>query len=162
MYKLVTYSIGFASGVISLILSVQTNIPLILSSSQSINEINYSVSTDFTLSLDKIVNTVYAQSIMHTLTSSVNPLEVGIGSLLLFSSIVWLFSYQFGLFLNLRYSKVGWPKRIIFHLQTLAFCPLVGLVETFPAFYAFIEYFIRKQVSKAKKIPIYDFYVINK
>ena len=162
MYKLVSYSVGFASGIISLILSVQTNILLIMPSSQSISEINNSISTGVTMSLDKVLNTVYTQSIIHSLINSVTPLDFGIGSLLLFSSVVWLFSYQFGLFLNLRYSKINWPKRIIFHLQTLAFCPLIGLVETFPAFCAFIEYYVRRQTNTAKKIPTYDFYVVNK
>jgi hypothetical protein len=87
--------------------------------------------------------------------------EIGIGTLLLFTSLVWLASYQLGLFLNLRYSKMGWAKRMMLHLQTLVLCPIIGLVETFPAFWATIEYQIHKKQT-AEKMPVYDFYVVSK
>jgi hypothetical protein len=64
--------------------------------------------------------------------------------------------------LNLRYSKIGWAKRLVFHAQTLLLCPLIGLVETFPAFWAMIEYQLKKKKSKAEEVPVYDFYVISK
>jgi hypothetical protein len=46
-------------------------------------------------------------------------------------------------------------------LQTLFLCPVIGLVETFPAFWATIEYSVKKK-QMAEKISLYDFYVINK
>ena len=79
---------------------------------------------------------------------------------MLFTSLVWLASYQTGLFLNLRYSKIGWAKRLLLHVQTLLLCPIIGLVETFPAFWATIEYGVKKRTTE--KTPIYDFYVISK
>jgi len=36
-----------------------------------------------------------------------NPIEISVGLMLLFSSIVWLLSYQVGLFLNLRHTKIS-------------------------------------------------------
>jgi len=93
--------------------------------------------------------------------AAINPIDFGIASLLLFTSLVWLGSYQLGLFLNLRYSKMHWVKRFLMHIQTLAYCPLIGLIETFPAFWATLEYVVRKN-RKQEKVPIYDFYVIRK
>src|ERR671919_428206 len=76
--------------------------------------------------------------------------------------ILLLFSYQMGLFLNLRYSEIASKKRVFMHLQTLVLSILIGLVETFPAFYAMIEYCIGKRKDKNSNIKIYDFYVIEK
>jgi hypothetical protein len=67
-----------------------------------------------------------------------------------------------GLFLNLRYSEIASKKRVLMHLQTLVLSILIGLVETFPAFYAMIEYCIGKRKDKNSNIKIYDFYVIEK
>jgi hypothetical protein len=69
-------------------------------------------------------------------------------------------SYQVGLFLNLKYSKIGIAKRLVMHVQTLFLCPIIGLVETFPAFWATIEFYFKKK--KEEKVPVYDFYVISK
>ncbi len=93
--------------------------------------------------------------------ASINPVGVGVESILLFTSLVWISSYQLGLFLNLKYTKIGWKKRLILHLQTLLLCPVIGLVETFPAFWATLEYCLKKK-NAAEKMPIYDFYIINK
>jgi beta-1,4-mannosyltransferase len=81
--------------------------------------------------------------------------------MLIFPYILWLFSYQMGLFLNLRYSEIASKKRVFMHLQTLILSFLIGLVETFPAFYAMIEY-LGKRKDKDSNIKIYDFYVIDK
>jgi hypothetical protein len=104
-----------------------------------------------TLSLDSIATSIVSST----------PLELGIAPIMLFTSLVWLSSYQIGLFMNLKYSKIGLVKRMMLHLQTLLLCPLIGLVETFPAFWATIEYGIKKQKT-AEKMPVYDFYVITK
>jgi hypothetical protein len=98
---------------------------------------------------------------IYTLTNG-SPVDIGVGLMLLFTSIMWLLSYQIGLFLNLQYSMINWPKRILFHLQTLMLCVVIGLVETFPAFWAIIEYYAKKKTNKNKTFPVYDFYVINK
>jgi beta-1,4-mannosyltransferase len=110
---------------------------------------------------DKLLNIFSSQSIVHMLANG-NPIEVSVGSMLLFTSIIWLLSYQMGLFLNLQYAKIGWPKRVLIHLQTLMLCVVVGIIETFPAFWAMIEYCIKNKTNKMKTIQVYDFYVINK
>jgi beta-1,4-mannosyltransferase len=167
MFKLATYFLGFISGIISIILYIYFQVPkmipaLLSSSSSTINDINQTVSLDVATWFDKLFNILSSQSIVHTLTNG-SPIEVGVGTMLLFTSIMWLLSYQVGLFLNLRYSKIGWPKRIFFHLQTLVLCLVIGLIETFPAFWAMIEYCIRnKIINKKIKTQVYDFYVINK
>jgi beta-1,4-mannosyltransferase len=157
MFKLVTYFFGFVSGVASTILYIYTQVPKLL----MLNEINQSVNPDATLWIDKLMNIFSSQSIVHTFANG-SPIEVGIGAMLLFTSIMWLLSYQIGLFLNLQYSKIGWPKKIFFHLQALVLCLVIGLIETFPAFWAMIEYSIKNKINKTKSIQIYDFYVINK
>jgi beta-1,4-mannosyltransferase len=101
----------------------------------------------------------FASMMNSTLTTT--PIEFGTTTILLFASLVWLGSYQLGLFLNLRYSKMKWAKKVLLHLQTLFLCPIIGLIETFPAFWATIEYSVRKK-DMAQKISVYDFYVINK
>jgi hypothetical protein len=73
---------------------------------------------------------------------------------------VWFGSYQLGLFMNLKYSEIRWVKRLLLHVQTLLLCPLIGLVETFPAFWATVEYYLKKKDSK--DIPVYEFHVISK
>jgi hypothetical protein len=70
-------------------------------------------------------------------------------------------SYQLRLFLNLRYSKIKWAKRILLQIQTLILCPVIGLIETFPAFWAIIEYCIKKK-QITEKMTISDFYIIGK
>jgi hypothetical protein len=94
--------------------------------------------------------------------AAVNPLEAGVGAVLLLTSLIWLGSYQLGLFLNLRYSGVSSLKRFMLHVQTLLLCPIIGLIETFPAFWATIEYGLRRKSRPAEEIPVYDFYVIRK
>jgi hypothetical protein len=48
------------------------------------------------------------------------------------------------------------------HFQTLVLCPILGLIETFPAFFAIIEYGLKKNPANKRTNPVYDFYVINK
>ena len=160
MFKLVTYFLGFVSGVTSTILYIHNQVPNLLLLS-SINEINQSVNLDTTMWFDKLMNIFSSQSIVHTLVNG-SPVEIAVGSMLLFTSIMWLLSYQIGLFLNLQYSKIGWPKKMLFHLQALVLCIVIGLIETFPAFWAMIEFCIKNKINKKETIQVYDFYVINK
>jgi beta-1,4-mannosyltransferase len=104
---------------------------------------------------------VSAFASMTNSTLTTTPLEFGTTAILLFASLVWLGSYQLGLFLNLRYSKMKWAKKVLLHFQTLFLCPVIGLIETFPAFWATIEYSVRKK-DMAEKLSVYDFYVVNK
>ena len=161
MFKLVTYFLGFVSGLTSTILYIHTQVPKLLVLSSSINEINQTINFNVEPWFDKFLNLFSSESMIYTLTNG-SPVDIGIGLMLLFTSIMWLLSYQIGLFLNLQYSMINWPKRILFHLQTLMLCVVIGLVETFPAFWAIIEYYAKKKTNKNKTFPVYDFYVINK
>jgi beta-1,4-mannosyltransferase len=154
MFKLVTYFMGFVSGVISTILYLNTYIPKFLLL-LSINEF----SLDITSWLDTLMK-IFSSEVAMNASVNASPLDPMIGLILLFPYTVWLFSYQLGLFLNLRYSKISLIKRVMFHLQTLLLSFVIGLLETFPAFWAMLEYYIRDKTSRMKKI--HDFYVIKK
>ena len=156
MFKLVTYFMGFVSGVVSTILYFYAYIPkLLLVLSISFTEFNLDIISWF----DMVMKTFSSEA---TINASINggPLDPIIGLILLFPYTMWLFSYQLGLFLNLRYSKISLIKRVALHLQTLLLSVVIGLLETFPAFYAMLEYYLRGKTSRMKKI--YDFYVIKK
>jgi cellulose synthase/poly-beta-1,6-N-acetylglucosamine synthase-like glycosyltransferase len=155
MFKSVTYFMGFASAVASTALMVHNYLPMLWSLP------NLNGKLDGLMSIPDSLTSVSLQSILTSLATA-GPVEIGIGGLLLFTSFVWLTSYQLGLFLNLRYSGISKFRRMLLHAQTLLLCPLIGLVETFPAFWATIEYGIRKKGQTAEKIPVYDFYVIRK
>ncbi|MGI0039383.1 MAG: glycosyltransferase family 2 protein, partial [Nitrososphaera sp.] len=143
LYKSITYFLGFASAVASTAFAAYNYIPALLSPSTYISDIEETLAR-FTLQ-----------------PTVIDPVEIGIGAVLLFTSLVWLASYQLGLYLNLRYSDIGWKKRARYHFQTLILCPIIGLVETFPAFWAMIEYNVKKK-SEPAKAPVYDFYVVTK
>ena len=164
-YKLMTYFLGFAAGVLSTIVSIYVNLPIVLSF------LSFGgVGTDNGIASDTIVSSFmdnlsvafqqfYSNSALHNWTTA-GPIEFATGALLLFSSLIWLFSYQLGLFQNLRFSQISLSKKILFHFQTLFLCPIIGLIETFPAFYSIIEYTFRN--NRNEGTPIYDFYVIDK
>ena len=160
-FELITYFLVFVTGIISPILYLHSQIVpslQVLLSSPSIPEINDRSNLNLTSWLFDIVS---SHSIIHTLVNG-NPIDISIGLMLMFSSMVWLLSYQVGLFMNLRYSKISWPRRILFHLQAMVLCPVIGLVETFPAFCAIIQYHIKNKINRTKAIQNYDFYVISK
>ncbi|HVX02761.1 MAG TPA: glycosyltransferase family 2 protein [Nitrososphaera sp.] len=151
MYKSTMYFTGFLSAVTSTAILLSSYIPSLL---------QYDTIGQQIMSLpERLPNLIFA-SFAEALSKG-SMVELGASSVLLFTSLVWLGSYQLGLFLNLKYSKIGWKKRIIFHLQTLLLSPILGLVETFPAFWAMIEYNIKKK-DPAQKTKVYDFYVVNK
>ena len=92
------------------------------------------------------------------------PIDIGpISVLLVFPYIMWLLSYQIGLFLNLKHNK-KYPisKKIILHIQAIFLSLVLGILETFPAFFSIIEYYIKKRINNIKEKQFYDFYVINK
>jgi hypothetical protein len=164
-YKLMTYFLGFAAGVLSTIVSIYVNLPIVLSflSFGGVGTGN-GIATDTIVSsfmdnLNVAFQQFYSNSALHNWTTA-GPIEFATGILLLFSSLIWLFSYQLGLFQNLRFSQISLSKKILFHFQTLFLCPIIGLVETFPAFYSIIEYTFRN--NRNEGTPIYDFYVIDK
>ncbi|HYY39860.1 MAG TPA: hypothetical protein VE692_01290, partial [Nitrososphaera sp.] len=157
MFKSVTLFLGFASGVASTALMIQAYILPFFSIST--HEFGVVSSDIMSLSSKLQISSVLASIVNSSSTTA--PIELGISAILLFASLVWLGSYQLGLFLNLRYSKMKWAKKVLLHLQALILCPVIGLVETFPAVCAIIEYNInRKQATE--KISVYDFYIITK
>lgn len=151
MYKSITYFLGFASAATSTSILLYSYI----SALWQYDKIGYNI-----MSIPDRLPTLFFESLFKAVAESAY-LEIGIGSILLFTSIIWISSYQVGLFLNLRYSKVDSAKRLMFHLQTLLLCPVIGLVETFPAFWATIEYYFKKK-DPSQKAPVYDFYVVAK
>jgi egghead protein (zeste-white 4 protein) len=155
--KSVTLFLGFASGVASTALMIQAYMfPLF---SLSIYELGVICSDIISLPDNLLIGSAFSSIANSPLTSA--PIELGTTAILLFASWVWLGSYQLGLFLNLRYSKMKWAKKVLLHLQTLFLCPVIGLVETFPGVWAIIEYSVKKK-QMAEKVSVYDFYVINK
>jgi beta-1,4-mannosyltransferase len=154
MFKLVTYFMGFVSGVVSTILYLHTYIPKFLSL-LPMNGINLDITSWF----DILMKTFFSESTLNTSING-NTLDPIVGLVLIFPYTMWLFSYQLGLFLNLRYSKINVIKRSVLHLQTLLLSFVIGLLETFPAFWAMLEYYILDKINKRKKV--HDFYVIKK
>ncbi|HXG07529.1 MAG TPA: glycosyltransferase family 2 protein [Nitrososphaera sp.] len=157
MFKSVTLFLGFASAMASTALSINAYVlPLFSLSGIDINMIS-SVMT----SIPRNIPILSAIDSMSQSAAGSAFVEFGTAAILLFTTLVWISSYQLGLYLNLRYSKIGWPKRLLYHVQTLMLCPVIGMIETFPGFWATIEYFVKKQ-REPEQIPVYDFYVINK
>src|ERR1044072_9654022 len=66
--------------------------------------------------------------------NSIYPIDIGpISILLLFPYIMWLLSYQIGLFLNLKHTKkYPFSKKIILHIQAVFLSLILGILETFP------------------------------
>jgi beta-1,4-mannosyltransferase len=155
MFKLGTYFMGFVSGVVSTILYFHAYIPKILAL-LPMNGINLDITSWF----DILMKTFFSESTLNASINGSSPFDPMVGLILLFPYTMWLFSYQLGLYLNLRYSRISVIKRIALHLQTLLLSFVIGLLETFPAFWAMLEYYILDKTNKTKKV--HDFYVIKK
>jgi beta-1,4-mannosyltransferase len=157
MFKSVTLFLGFASGVASTALMIEGYmVPFFSLSTYEVGVI----SSDILSLPNKLqISSVFTSIAGSPSTSS--SFELGISTVLLFASLIWLGSYQLGLLLNLRYSKMKRAKKILLHLQALILCPVIGLVETFPAVWAIIEYNVKKK-QMIQKINVYDFYIISK
>ena len=157
MFKSVTLFLGFASGVASTALLINAYIsPIFLQSLHGLEAISSAI-----MLLPSHVNPLSAFYSILFSTLTAPPVEFATSAILTFATLVWLGSYQLGLFLNLRYSKITRSKKILLHLKTLVLCPVLGLIETFPAFWATMEYSVKKrQISET--VNVYDFYVINK
>ena len=161
MFKLSTYFLGFISGIVSIFLYFHLQFPKLLSLIPLHDIFSQTNIVSVGPKINEVINTLSSDSIFNTLSNG-TATEITIGLMLIFPYILWLFSYQMGLFLNLQYSEIASKKRVFMHLQTLVLSILIGLVETFPAFYAMIEYCIGKRKDKNSNIKIYDFYVIEK
>lgn len=158
LYRSGTYFLGFASAVSSV--AVMTfNYFMIFT------QRDYARLTDLFAISDEmkanLADTNFSFEYLIKLLTSVDPVELAFALIMLFILGVWLASYQIGLFSNLKYSKVPWLKRFLFHLQALVLAPVIGLVETLPAFWATLEYCIKRRKLE-KQMPVYDFYIIKK
>ncbi|MDX1372818.1 MAG: hypothetical protein R3321_10130, partial [Nitrososphaeraceae archaeon] len=159
---------GFISGMLSTILYVSTFVPMLITSFQVLiekSEYNpltwgqYIISSFFPFVFPETTNYLNSISANHIY----NPVDLGsFALLLLFPYIMWLLSYQIGLTLNLRHNNYRIFKRISLHSYALFLSILLGLLETFPAFVAILEYQLRKRVKTIEGLPNYDFYVVNK
>jgi hypothetical protein len=161
---------GFISGIATTILYFMTFIPMLTTSIKILIEQNnfnpliwsqYIISSFFPSSFPEISLKINEISINST---NFYPIDIGpISILLIFPYVMWLLSYQIGLFLNLKHNK-KYPisKKIILHIQAIFLSLVLGILETFPAFFAIIEYYFRKRINIIKEKQHYDFYVINK
>ena len=167
-FKLASYFMGFVSGIVSTILYIITVVPLFIASIQILIDkleynpltwIQYIISSFFPTIFPEITNQINSIIGNH----NYNPVDLGsLSLLLLFPYIMWLLSYQIGLTLNLRYNKFTLLKKVSFHSYALILSLILGLIETFPAFVAILEYQLRKRIKSMQGIPNYDFYVVNK
>ena len=157
MLKSLTLFLGFASAVASTVLLIHSYLlPLF-----SLSSFDLSMASSNIMLIPSNLPVVSTFASMLKSVSASARIEFGTTAILLFTSIVWLGSYQLGLFLNLRYSKMKRAKRMLLHAQTLVLCPVIGLVETFPAFWAIMEYCIKKK-HITEKMTVYDYYIISK
>ena len=167
-FKLASYFMGFVSGIVSTILYIITVVPLFIASIQIlIDKLEYNPLTWIQYIISSFFPTVFPE-ITNQINSIngnniYNPVDLGsLSLLLLFPYIMWLLSYQIGLTLNLRYNNFTLLKKITFHSYALILSLILGLIETFPAFIAILEYQLRKRIKSMEGIPNYDFYVVNK
>jgi egghead protein (zeste-white 4 protein) len=162
IYKCVSFFLSFISGIISLSLAFYLNIPKISNIFSYISfDWTYNIGFDTSVWIDRLNNILNSSNDIFKPLTDIQIFDSSLGLILLFTSIIWLLSYQIGLFLNLHYTKISFVKRIFLHLQTLILCPFIGLVESFPAFYSVIEYYISKAVGK-NNLKFLDFYVVKK
>lgn len=167
-FKLASYFMGFVSGIVSTILYIITVVPLFIASIQIlIDKLEYNPLTWMQYIISSFFPTVFPEitNQINSITGNniYNPVDLGsLSLLLLFPYIMWLLSYQIGLTLNLRYNNFTLLKKITFHSYALILSLILGLIETFPAFIAILEYQLRKRIKSMQGIPNYDFYVVNK
>src|ERR671920_736476 len=150
MFKSVTLFLGFASGVASTALMINAYVLPLFSLSLHGPETISSIITLLPSHLNPL--SAFESILFSTLTAG--PIEFATSTILFFATLVWLGSYQIGLFLNLRYSNITRSKKILLHLQTLVLCPVLGLIETFPAFWATIEYNVKKK-QMSETVSVY-------
>ncbi len=162
IYKCLSFFLSFISATISLSLAFYINIPKISNIFSYISfDWSYNIGFDFSVWFDRINNILNSSSDVFKPLTNIQVFDSSLGLILLFTSVIWLLSYQIGLFLNLRYAKISFVKRMYLHLQTFLLAPLIGLVESFPAFYSVIEYYFSKYVRK-NNLKFLEFYVVKK
>ena len=84
MFKLVTYFLGFVSGVTSTILYIHTQVPKLLLLSTSISEINQTINFNVMPWFDKLLSLFSPESMIYTLTNG-SPIDIGVGLMVRYS-----------------------------------------------------------------------------
>ncbi|MGD1836355.1 MAG: glycosyltransferase family 2 protein [Nitrososphaeraceae archaeon] len=166
-FKLISYCMGFISGIASMTLFILTMLPRFealfdIVVKQNITEPNIIFENIKYLFIPFLPSQPNPDINQILLSNNYYPIDIGLFSyLLLFPYVMWLLSYQIGLALNLYYKDVSIIKKIGLHFQALVLSFVLGIMETFPAFYSVIEYYTKRNMRK-EEIYKYDFYVINK
>ncbi|MDQ6723301.1 MAG: glycosyltransferase family 2 protein, partial [Thermoproteota archaeon] len=162
IYRCTSFFLSFISGIISLSLTLYVNIPKISSIFSFIRfDWTYNMGFDISVWMDRLNHISNSSGDVFKPLTDIQIFDSSLGLILLFSSLIWIMSYQIGLFLNLRYTKMSFYKRIFLHIQTLILCPIIGLIESFPGFYSVIEYYLSKALGK-NNLKFLDFYVVKK
>jgi hypothetical protein len=162
IYRCTSFFLAFISGIISLAITFYVNMPKAESFFSYIKfDWTYNMGFDIFVWFDRINTILNSSSDIFKPLTDIQVFDNGLSLILIITSVIWLMSYQIGLFLNLRYAKMGFFKRIFLHAQTLILCPIIGLVESFPGFCAVIEYYVSK--ARRRSDPKFlEFYVVKK
>ncbi|MGI0090139.1 MAG: glycosyltransferase family 2 protein, partial [Nitrososphaerales archaeon] len=100
----------------------------------------------FVITWASVYSTVFWQAVLST----------ALGACLLLALVIWLVSYQVGLRQNLKFAaNLSLSRRAFMHLEQFVLCPLIGIIETFPAFCAVLEFHLLNHKFR-------DFEVITK
>jgi cellulose synthase/poly-beta-1,6-N-acetylglucosamine synthase-like glycosyltransferase len=153
LFGVFTYWFGFLSAVASGVMYAYYFVPEVLSFLAGIVGFSYVKPATPSMPIMTLETLVQRTSFSLTWESLIS---AAFGAALLFSLIVWLMSYQVGLSLNLRYAGIKGLRRFSLHLQQLLLGPIVGIVETYPAFHAMVEFYI------LRRHHIKDFHIITK
>ncbi len=162
IYRCTSFFLAFISGTISLAITFYVNMPKVSAFFSYVKfDWTYNMGFDIFVWFDRINTILKSSSDIFKPLTDIQVFDNSLSLILIVTSVIWLMSYQIGLFLNLRYAKMGFFKRIFLHAQTLILCPIIGLVESFPGFYAVIEYYVSK-ARKRSDLKFLDFYVVKK
>jgi egghead protein (zeste-white 4 protein) len=152
-----TYWLGFLSAMASIGMYVYYSLPYIMLGFARLFGLNYELPQIAPLPI------ATPQTISHDFAGGGGfvftwgtALSTALGACLILSLIIWMVSYQVGLRQNLKFAtNMTKTRRALFHLQQFVLCPLIGIIETFPAFYAVLEFHLFDHKWK-------DFEVIRK
>jgi egghead protein (zeste-white 4 protein) len=108
IYKCTSFFLAFISGVISLIITFYVNLPKVSGVFSYINfDLTYNIAFDLSVWVDRLVNIAsFSSDIIKPLTN-IQIFDNSLTFILIISYFIWLTSYQIGLYLNLRYTKIA-------------------------------------------------------
>ena len=136
-----TYWLGFLSALASIGMYVYYFSPYMIALFAIAFRVNYTVPQLTSLPI------ATPQNIEHSLQGGQfvftwqSVLSTSLGLSLILALLIWLSSYQIGLRQNLTFAPgMSSSKKVMLHLQQFILCPIIGIIETFPAFYAVVEF----------------------